>query len=232
MKKIIFLLPIIIVSFGIPKPEKSNISFYEVDLQKERVELVWKDSSDSIYGSIGNVLQSDSNLNLVMNAGMYTAEQKPLGLYIENGNVLKSMNKTQTAYGNFYMQPNGVFYITKYSAFITQSSEFIQSENIQFATQSGPMLIINGKYHLKFKNGSNNLNIRNGVGILPNGNPIFAISNTPINFYDFAKFFKEKGCKNALYLDGAISRAYIPSKGLYDKKGKFGVMIIVKSISN
>ncbi len=232
MKKLIFLLPIIVVSFGNPKPEKTNISFYEVDLQKEKVELVWKNSSDSIYGSIENVLQSDSDLNLVMNAGMYTAEQKPLGLYIEKGKVLKSLNKTQKAYGNFYMQPNGVFYITKDSTFVTQCNEFKQSDNIQFATQSGPMLIINGEYHPKFKKGSNNLNIRNGVGILPNGNPIFAISNTPINFYDFAKFFKEKGCKNALYLDGAISRAYIPSKGLYDKKGKFGVMIIVKSIAN
>jgi uncharacterized protein YigE (DUF2233 family) len=87
--------------------------------------------------------------------------------------------------------------------------------------------VIDGKLHPAFKEGSTNLNIRNGVGILPNGNVLLAISDKEINFYDFAMFFKNAGCKNALYLDGFVSRAYIPSKKRYDLDGNFGPMIAV-----
>ena len=87
------------------------------------------------------------------------------------------------------------------------------------------MLVVDGKKHSKFMEGSKNLNIRNGVGILPNGNVLFAISKEKINFYDFAAFFQNKGCKNALYLDGFVSRAYIPSKNWIQLDGRFGVLI-------
>ena len=76
-----------------------------------------------------------------------------------------------------------------------------------------------------FQSGSKNLNIRNGVGILPNNDVIFAISKEEINFYDFAKFFKDMGCKNALFLDGFVSKMYLPEKGLVDIEGEFGVLI-------
>lgn len=87
------------------------------------------------------------------------------------------------------------------------------------------MLVIDGKLHPKFNEGSKNLNIRNGVGILPNGNVLFAMSKKKINFYDFAQYFKKLGCKNALYLDGFVSRTYLPSKGYKTNGGKFGVII-------
>ena len=82
-----------------------------------------------------------------------------------------------------------------------------------------------GKIHPAFTDGSANLQIRNGVGILPNGNVIFAISKEPVNFYNFALYFKNLGCKNALYLDGFVSRAYIPSEKLMQTDGNFGVII-------
>lgn len=72
---------------------------------------------------------------------------------------------------------------------------------------------------------SANVNIRNGVGILPDGNVLFAMSKTEVNFYDFARFFKDKGCTNALYLDGFVSRAYAPSENWQQIDGNFGVMI-------
>jgi len=205
-----------------------TIEYYKVNLNKEKIEFVWKNKKNKIFSSIGNVLKKDSSYTMVMNGGMYTTTQNPLGLYIENGKTHRKLNSVKKAYGNFYMQPNGIFYIQKDSAKVTQTVDFKLDSTITFATQSGPMLLINGEFHPKFMKGSKNLNIRNGVGILPDGNPIFAISTVPINLYDFASFFKENGCKNALYLDGAISRAYIPSKGLQDKGGKFGVMITVK----
>ncbi len=85
--------------------------------------------------------------------------------------------------------------------------------------------MINGKINNAFTKGSENLNIRNGVGILPNGNVVFAMSKKMIFFYDFANYFKYLGCKKALYLDGYVSRMYLPSKSYNDLGGDFGVII-------
>ena len=51
------------------------------------------------------------------------------------------------------------------------------------------------------------------------------MSKKTINFYDFASYFKSKGCKNALYLDGFVSRTYLPSKKWTQIDGNFGVII-------
>jgi uncharacterized protein YigE (DUF2233 family) len=87
------------------------------------------------------------------------------------------------------------------------------------------MLLIDGEYHPALKKGSTNMHIRNGVGILPNGNVLFAISKQKVNFYDFATLFKQMGCKNALYLDGFVSKCYLPANGANDLGGAFGVII-------
>jgi uncharacterized protein YigE (DUF2233 family) len=87
--------------------------------------------------------------------------------------------------------------------------------------------MIDGQIQPAFKEGSANLNIRNGVGILPDGRIIFAMSKSGINFYDFAQYFKSLGCKNALYLDGLVSRAYLPEKNWAQTDGNFGVIIAV-----
>ena len=161
-----------------------------------------------------------------MNGGMYLTDFSPQGLYIENGVKLKKINNTKTAYGNFYMQPNGVFYINKDgTGSVCKSSDYKDSSLVNFATQSGPMLLINGNLHHKFTKGSKNTHIRNGVGILANGNLLFAMSKKKINFYDFASYFKSKGCKNALYLDGFVSRTYLPSENWKQEGGAFGIII-------
>ena len=87
------------------------------------------------------------------------------------------------------------------------------------------MLVIDSVMHSKFMKGSKNLNIRNGVGILPDGKVLFAMSKKKINFYDFASYFMSLGCKNALYLDGAVSKTYLPEKNWVTKGGNFGVII-------
>lgn len=124
------------------------------------------------------------------------------------------------------MEPNGIFYIDKAQrAFVCNTSNFKNNGAVNFATQSGPMLVINGAINPLFKAGSDNLNVRNGVGILPNGEVLFAMSKQPINFYDFATFFKSKGCTQALYLDGFVSRTYLPEKKWEQLDGNFGVII-------
>ncbi|QHS58592.1 phosphodiester glycosidase family protein [Chitinophaga agri] len=68
-----------------------------------------------------------------------------------------------------------------------------------------------------------------GVGILSNGNVVFIISKEAnTTFFDFASIFKDLfGCSDALYLDGAISKMYLPQHRPEDTGGDFGVIISV-----
>ncbi len=124
------------------------------------------------------------------------------------------------------MKLNGILYITMDNkAVICPTAEFVNTGQIRFATQSGRMLLINGGVHPNFRQGSSNINIRNGVGVLPDNRLLFAMSEEPINFYDLAIYFKEQGCRNALYLDGFVSRTYLPEKKWEQTDGNFGVII-------
>lgn len=159
------------------------------------------------------------------NGGMYKKDNSPQGLYVEN-TITKSEIDTSNGNGNFYLKPNGIFYLTMdKNPIICKTEDFVNNGMIKYATQSGPMLVIDGEIHTAFKKNSTNLNIRNGVGILPNNQIMFAISKKEINFYDFAEYFKKLGCKNALYLDGFVSRTYLPEKNWEQIDGNFGVII-------
>jgi uncharacterized protein YigE (DUF2233 family) len=202
---------------------------YEVDIKKSDLKLYWKDDENETFKSIQNLktwLEAQKRtLVFAMNAGMYMQDNLPVGLYIENKKELFPLN-TRNANGNFYLKPNGVFYITTDNLpVICQTTDFVNNGKIKYATQSGPMLVIDGAIHSAFKEGSANVNIRNGVGILPNNDVIFVMSKSEINFYDFASYFKKLGCKNALYLDGFVSRTYLPEKNWIQTDGNFGVIL-------
>lgn len=204
---------------------------YKVDLKKQDLKLYWKNENGQNFGSIQNlklwIERKNLKLDFAMNAGMYKKDNSPQGLYIEKQKVLSPLD-TMKAAGNFYLKPNGVFYITtKKTAEICRTEKFQNNGKIDYATQSGPMLITDGKIHPDFKEGSSNLNIRNGVGILPDGKVVFVLSKKEVNFYDFANYFKSLGCKNALYLDGFVSRAYLPAENWIQTDGNFGVLFAV-----
>lgn len=208
---------------------------YTVDAKTQNVNFYWKNDKGEILKSIQglkNYVESkNQTLTFAMNGGMFTQDFSPLGLLIQNGKTLKALN-TANADGNFYLKPNGVFYVTTDNTpSVCKTSDFSDNGKIKFATQSGPMLVIDGEIHSAFKEGSTNLNIRNGVGILPDNKIVFAISKTEINLYDFAKYFQSLGCKNALYLDGYVSRMYLPEKNWTQTDGSFGVMIGVTNMA-
>ena len=237
MKKfhpIVLLVLISILSFSFYlkeyKVDEERFVSHQVDPSLEKLKLYWKDDKGMLFGSLGNLKKSlDSSgqiLQFAMNGGMYNKDHTPQGLFIQNGKLIQEIESRNSGYGNFYMQPNGVFYITKEGkAFVIQTVDFKMDSNIKYATQSGPMLLINAQYHEKLMKGSENLHIRNGVGILPDGKVLFAISKERVNFYDLATFFKQRGCLNALYLDGFVSRAYLPSLNWLQLDGNFGVII-------
>lgn len=206
---------------------------YKVDLKKQDLRLYWKNDNDQNIGSIQNLklwLEGKNRvLEFAMNAGMYKKYNSPQGLYIEKQKILSALDTTRAS-GNFYLKPNGIFYLTtNKTAAICRTEDFRNIEKVEYATQSGPMLLIDGQIHPEFKKGSANLNIRNGVGILPDGKVLFVLSKKEINFYDFANYFKSLGCKNALYLDGFVSRAFAPSENWIQTDGNFGALFAVTS---
>lgn len=77
-------------------------------------------------------------LIFAMNGGMYRQDNSPQGLYIEFGEELTPLD-TASGQGNFYLEPNGVFFITnKNKAIVTTTEQFTENSEIKFATQSGP----------------------------------------------------------------------------------------------
>ncbi len=167
---------------------------------------------------------------MVTNGGMFDPDYSPHGMLICDGRVYKKLDLRTAKGANFYLQPNGVFYIDETGYHVATSREFdsqypdLEAKKPNFATQSGPMLVIKDTINMAFDKQSLNTNIRSGVGILPNGYPVFIIADA-VTFYDFAMIFKEKfHCRAALFLDGAISKMFIGRK-LDDPN--FGPMIEV-----
>jgi uncharacterized protein YigE (DUF2233 family) len=216
-------------SFTIKNISDENVISYRVDTKQQQLNFYWKDNKNELFRSLGNLKNwlalNKETLLFAMNGGMYKTDNSPLGLFIQNGKTYSPINKKMGS-GNFYMKPNGIFYLSENNtAVICKTENFINSGKVKFATQSGPMLVIDGKIQADFTQGSKNTNIRNGVGILPDGKVIFAMSKTDVNFYDFANYFKKTGCKNALYLDGFVSRTYLPEQNWNQLDGDFGVII-------
>ncbi|MFN3405955.1 MAG: phosphodiester glycosidase family protein [Cytophagaceae bacterium] len=229
----IFLLLIIPAGisgfFILSKSENDQILSYTVDPKAQDIHFYWKDDNNKILNSISNlksyVESKGLTLEFAMNGGMYKKDFSPQGLFIQNYKSIVPID-TGEGKGNFYLKPNGVFYITTDNiAKVNTTDDFVNDGKIKYATQSGPMLVIEGKIHPAFKEGSANLNIRNGVGIMPDNKVVFAMSKQGINFYDFARFFQSLGCKNALYLDGFVSRTYLSEQNWIQLDGNFGVII-------
>lgn len=164
-----------------------------------------------------SLAKSCKRIEFAMNAGMYHADLSPVGLYIENGLEQKALNRATKGFGNFLIQPNGVLAWNADQAVIATTQHYAASNfNARYATQSGPMLVVDGKINSNFLPQSDSLKIRNGGGI-KDGKLYFVISREGVSFYTFAQYFKSTlGVKDALYLDGSISSAEIRGLNRYD----------------
>ena len=205
-------------------------SVCRVDLRETRLETFNLDGKGAPLGSFAALAESLSaegkELGFAMNAGMFDEALKPIGLYVENGTQAKKLNR-RDGYGNFHVKPNGVFYITGDRVGVAATDAYVKrNEKPDFATQSGPMLVIEGKIHPKFSPGGISYKMRNGVGVLDVHTAIFVISENAVNFYDFALLFRDGlKCTNALFFDGTVSSLYSPELGRNDGFAALGPMV-------
>ncbi|MEM1223790.1 MAG: phosphodiester glycosidase family protein [Verrucomicrobiota bacterium] len=216
------------------RTSQSTYDCYKVNIKQTPLALFWQnDKGQPLRGfdSLANYLsQQGHELVFATNGGMYKPDSSPQGLFIQEGKELTPIDRRKEEYGNFYMQPNGIFMIdTAQQASIIQTDDFREAEagRAWYATQSGPMAVINGSINDKFNINSSSKYIRNGVGIIDDEHVVFIISNRQVSLYDFASVFKDHfNCKNALYLDGAISQMYLPELDrLAIRKSNFGPII-------
>ena len=191
---------------------------------------LFQSGPDGPYGSFAAIdaalAPQGFALQFAMNGGMFHRDLAPVGLYIEN-DVQRAPLITRDGPGNFGLLPNGVFCVGKQFSVVESLAFANAPPDCRYASQSGPMLVINGALHPQFLPDSASLNIRNGVGVSDDGmRAVFVISNAEVNFHSFARFFRDQlNLSNALYFDGSVSRLYAPQLGRHDGGFPMGPII-------
>jgi len=181
--------------------------------------MLWRNSAGAPYGSLGAAYrQLGPDLLALTNAGIYSDKHAPEGLHIEGGVTMSPLN-LNNGDGNFYWKPNGVFYVADDGAGIMESEKFDSLNKrggVREATQSGPLLVIDGKVNPNLKPDSNSLYARNGIGVKSADEVYILASQDEVNLHDFASVFAHQlHCRNALYLDGCVSQLYLPERNSY-----------------
>ena len=199
---------------------------------RHRIETALADGSGANYRSLAKLAEAmdGETVAFAMNAGMYDDDGDPIGYFVEESERLKTLN-TADGEGNFHLKPNGVFFGTGDTWEIRTTEDFLAnvSDRPEFGTQSGPMLLIDGKVHPEITEDGPSRLIRNGVGVDEKGRAHFVISNAPLSFGKFARFFRDElKTPNALYLDGSVSALWNPATGRTDGGAAIGPILVVE----
>ncbi|WAT18438.1 phosphodiester glycosidase family protein [Aurantiacibacter sp. MUD11] len=168
---------------------------------------------------------------LVMNGGMFDPEGQPIGYYVEDGLRLTVLNENDGP-GNFHMLPNGVFFgetpAGPWRVWDTRRFARDVEDRPHFATQSGPMLVIDGELHGRFAPDGSSRKTRNAVGVDLAGRAHFVISEAPVSFGKLARLYRDVlEIDNALFLDGSVSQMWDPPNGRLDTGPEIGPLIVV-----
>ena len=193
--------------------EGTDYTVCRIDTAEAKLEVFNLDATGAAFGTFmalaEGVRAEGRELLFAMNGGMFGEDLKPIGLYVEDGVQAHRLNR-KDGYGNFHLKPNGVFYVKGDKLGVVNSDDYARSGlKPDYATQSGPMLVINGEIHPRFSETGASQKIRNGVGAVNDHTAVFVLSENAVNFYQFARFFRDQlGTKNALFLDGSVSALY------------------------
>jgi uncharacterized protein YigE (DUF2233 family) len=201
------------VEFSSVEVAGKRVTICRVNVRKEKLQMFHRDETGQPFKRFDRLAAwlrpRGQKLVFAMNGGMYHDDFSPVGLLVSEGKQLSPLNLTN-GLGNFYLKPNGVFLVSEAGALVIESSQYPRlRERAVIATQSGPLLVQGGRIHSALKPDSQNQYIRNGVGVPSQDVAVFAISDVPVNFHEFATMFRDVlKCPDALYLDGAVSSLY------------------------
>ncbi|MDD3799177.1 MAG: phosphodiester glycosidase family protein [Novosphingobium sp.] len=214
--------------------EEIPLTVCTADPARDRIRTVLGPAKGAPYRSLAVLAASRAAdappVAFAVNGGMFDDDGKPIGYYVEDGKRLHLLNRKDGP-GNFHMKPNGVFFGTDGHWEIRTSEDFAKNvgKRPDFATQSGPMLVIDGHLHPGISADGVATNIRNGVGVGTDGKAYFVISDGPLSFGKLARYFRDElKTPNALYLDGKVSALWDPATGRLDTGASLGPLIVVE----
>jgi len=197
-----------------------------VNLATQELRLFWQDEQGQPLRRLDRLAASSRaqgrRLVFGMNAGMFHADGRPVGLLVIDGREVAPLNLS-SGEGNFFLKPNGVFVIDVHGARVIDAVDYpAVHDGVRLATQSGPLLLSQGRIHPGLRAGSASRYIRNGVCVV-GGQALFVITERPISLYDFASYFRDAlHCTEALYLDGSVSSLYAPALNRQDRMHDLG----------
>ena len=206
------------------------------DPQHHRIILVTSGSDGTPLRSLSALrdMMVTRKVAFAMNAGMFDDAGRPIGLYVENGSVRHTLNR-KAGPGNFHMLPNGVFVVSPKGWAVATSDAFLRSgasQSLDYATQSGPMLVVDGRLHPSISDDGPSRNIRNAVGVDPQGRAHFVISEDAVSFGKLARLYRDQlHCTNALYLDGFVSSLWDAAADRLDGGPPLGPLLVVEQAS-
>lgn len=161
------------------------------------------------------------------NAGLFHRGERPVGLFIEGGHEYAPL-ALGDGEGNFFLKPNGVFYVDGRGAHVVASEAYASTPGVSLATQSGPLLVRDHVLHPRFIEGSTSRTTRSGIGVRDAQHAVIAVSRAPVSFHATATLFRDRlDCGDALYLDGTISDFDAPGREDASKQAFGGVLAVV-----
>ncbi len=184
-----------------------------VDPRRATLRLYWRDEQGRPFGDFASLAEHlrarGEELVAATNAGIFEPGQVPTSVHVERGRVLQPLNLAEGD-GNFYLKPNGVFFLDGSGPHLVESSRFPLARDVREATQSGPLLLDEGRLHRSVSPRSSHRKVRNAVGVTAVGEVLLIVSREDVTFFQVAKALKSRGCRSALYLDGVISGLFAP----------------------
>ena len=205
-----------------------------VDLNRAEVRMFWKDDAGRPFGSLRALdrwLQGrGERLLAATNAGIFYRSREPAGLHVERGAPpLRPLNTSPTpppgeGRGNFFAQPNGVFYIAKSGTanIVETSAAAAVLPWMREATQSGPLLLRRGTPHSL--RGDTSVS-RNAVAVCSPREVALVFAPRGASIRELALFIRDQlHCPDALYLDGSISGLWVPSAGVRSDGEYVGIL--------
>ena len=172
----------------------SHIHVFRIHLKNNQFELL---SAKNLSLPLAGVDQFSKKYPraIAINGGFFDNQNRPLGLRITHSKLTNPFKPISWW---------GIFQIRDHVASIRSSHNFSLDKQVDFAIQSGPRLIIDGKIpHLK-----QGLAERSALGITPTGEVIILVTeNAALSTNTLAQLMKAPplNCQDALNLDGGSS---------------------------
>lgn len=172
----------------------SHIHAFRIDLNKNKLELARASTFSRLSASVSTFARRNHAL-IAINGGFFDENYRPLGLRINQQQLYNPLKQISWW---------GVFYIKNQKASLIGPRQYTNKQQPDFAIQSGPRLIINGKIP-SLRPGYAE---RSALGIDADGKVIMLVTeNTPMTTTILAKLMQASplDCHNALNLDGGSS---------------------------